>query len=136
MPGLPGTGLGGLFYALLILWIGIVEGWRTVKGRGDPRRWRRIGGLVALLAAMVGALWLWGLLLALAAELILGAPGGPESGARRGVEAAIPVLTLLPFALLGGLLIAMHAARLIVRIRGRAQSALPASALLEPRPAD
>lgn len=135
MPGLPGTGLGGLFYALLILWIGIREGWRTLSGRGDRRRWQRLGGLLSMLGGMLLALWLWSLVLAGAAELMLGPGGGVASGARRGLDAAIPVLTILPFALIGALLVAVHAARLVLRVRQRAAS-LPSSHALGPGPAD
>lgn len=117
MPGLPGTGLGGLFYALLILWVGVVEGWRTVNGRGSPLRWRRFAGLASLLAAMVAALWLWGLLLAQLIELLTGAGVGAGTDARRGIDSAVPVLTLAPFAVLAALLAAMHATRLILGLR-------------------
>lgn len=137
MPGLPGTGLGGLFYALLILWIGCLEGWRSLNGRGDRRRWRRFAGLAALLAAMVAALWAWGLLLGQVASLAGVAQGGTgtASAAQRGLEAALPVLTLAPLLVLAGLLAAMHAARLVLHLRNR--SATPArgggTAAIEPQ---
>lgn len=86
---------------MLILWILIVEGWRTALGRGDARRWRRLRGLCAMLAAMVLALWLWGLLLSRLATMLSGP--GTESG-RLAMNAALPVLTVLPFVLIAGLL--------------------------------
>lgn len=137
MPGLPGTGLGGLFYALLILWIGCQEGWRTLNGRGDPQRWRRFAGLATLLAAMVAALWVWGLLLGqVAASIDLAQAGsGTASAARRSLEAAIPALTLVPLLVLAGLLSAMHAARLVLRVRNRGAIAALATgtAAIEPQ---
>ncbi|WP_139979399.1 hypothetical protein [Nocardioides litoris] len=38
--GLPGTGLGGLFYLVLALWMPVHELVRTLRGRGSRERWR------------------------------------------------------------------------------------------------
>lgn len=56
MIGLPGTGLGGLFYALLILWIIVREGWFTILGGGRIARWRSISRFAFLLALILMAL--------------------------------------------------------------------------------
>ncbi|QPQ55251.1 hypothetical protein IC614_01125 [Allosphingosinicella flava] len=56
MVGLPGTGLGGLFYALLILWIILREGWYTLCGAGRLARWRSIAHFAFLLALILVAL--------------------------------------------------------------------------------
>lgn len=40
--GLPVTGLGGLFYLILTLWMPVREAHRTVRGEGCPRRWKQI----------------------------------------------------------------------------------------------
>lgn len=39
--GLPGTGIGGLFYILLALWMPLAELGRTLRGRGDRERRRQ-----------------------------------------------------------------------------------------------
>ena len=49
MPGMPATGLGGIFYALLILWIVIRQAWRAAVG-GGAARWRPIIRLGLMLA--------------------------------------------------------------------------------------
>jgi hypothetical protein len=56
--GLPGTGVGGIFYLLLAGAMPFVELFRTLKGQGSIRRW----GFIALQLTLV--LWiflaLWG----------------------------------------------------------------------------
>ncbi len=46
--GLPGTGLGGLFYILLALAMPLVELYRTARGRSSVGRWREVGTQFAL----------------------------------------------------------------------------------------
>jgi len=54
--GLPGTGIGGLFYLLLALWMPVGELWRTVRGRSSRERWRLVGTQFALACAIIAAL--------------------------------------------------------------------------------
>jgi hypothetical protein len=68
--GLPGAGIGGLFYLLAGLLMPVREAWLTVVGRSSRRRWRTVlqqfsisggiaGGTYAsgwLLSAVLGAL--------------------------------------------------------------------------------
>ena len=58
--GLPGTGLGGLFYVLLALWMPVAELYATLRGRSSRERWQRVGtqflvacGIVAAVVATV-----------------------------------------------------------------------------------
>jgi hypothetical protein len=53
--GLPGTGLGGLFYVLLALCMPIVELHATWQGRSSAARWRQVGVQFALACAIVAA---------------------------------------------------------------------------------
>ncbi len=52
--GLPGTGIGGLFYLALVLWMPLRELTLLLRGRSSLARWRSIAGLWFLVAAMVG----------------------------------------------------------------------------------
>lgn len=54
--GLPGTGLGGLFYILLALWMPLAELYRTARGRSSPARWRQVATQFALACGIVAAL--------------------------------------------------------------------------------
>lgn len=55
--GLPGTGIGGLFYILLVLQMPLREFWMTVTGRGCLDRWRDVGRHFGLASLIVTALW-------------------------------------------------------------------------------
>jgi hypothetical protein len=59
-PGLPGTGIGGLFYILSALWMPACELWR--RQRGDAHaRWplvaRQFGIAVGIVTSMTGVFW-------------------------------------------------------------------------------
>jgi hypothetical protein len=56
--GLPGTGIGGIFYLLLTLWMPIHELYLTFTGRSSLARWRFIGVRWCLFAAVLGVMWL------------------------------------------------------------------------------
>jgi hypothetical protein len=53
--GLPGTGLGGLFYVLLAFWMPLAELPRTLRGDSSLVRWRQIGTQVALACGIVAS---------------------------------------------------------------------------------
>src|SRR6188472_4657598 len=53
--GLPGTGLGGLFYVLLALWMPMAELHATVRGRSSRARWRLVGAQFLLACGIVAS---------------------------------------------------------------------------------
>ncbi len=53
--GLPGTGLGGLFYILLAIWMPVAELHRTLRGRSSLARWRQVGTQFALACGIVAS---------------------------------------------------------------------------------
>ena len=59
-PGLPGTGIGGLFYILSALWMPVCELWRRWRGAA-PRQWplvaRQFAIAVGVVAVMTGVFW-------------------------------------------------------------------------------
>ena len=54
--GLPGTGIGGLYYLLLTALMPFREVWLTVRGRSSAARWREVLRHVALAGGIIGAL--------------------------------------------------------------------------------
>ncbi len=56
--GLPGTGIGGLFYLLAALSMPIFEIVRTLRGRSSWQRWRLVFRQTGLAAGVISALWL------------------------------------------------------------------------------
>ena len=53
--GLPGTGLGGLFYLLLAFWMPLAELPRTMRGQSSRARWRSVGAQFGLACGIVAA---------------------------------------------------------------------------------
>jgi hypothetical protein len=53
--GLPGTGLGGLFYVLLAVWMPVAELNATLRGRSSRARWRQVGTQFALACGIIAA---------------------------------------------------------------------------------
>jgi hypothetical protein len=54
--GLPGTGIGGLFFILSAFFMVIAEAARTVRGRSSLARWRIVARQASIAAAMVAAI--------------------------------------------------------------------------------
>jgi hypothetical protein len=120
--GIPGLGLGGLFFVLLALLAPFVELIRTMRGGSSVAAWRAVGRQFALALTMVAAVELTlRLLYALADASGLAAPlsdGSPT------------VLALRPIGITLGLLACVLAAakamQLIATIRIRGLSPVPA----------
>lgn len=56
--GLPGTGIGGIFYLLLTLWMPVNELYLTARGRSSAERWKFIAYRWAVFAFVIGLLWI------------------------------------------------------------------------------
>ena len=54
--GLPGVGIGGLFYLLLVLLMPLYEFWRMLQGRSSIARLKHVAVHWALAGGIVGAL--------------------------------------------------------------------------------
>ena len=127
--GLPGLGLGGLFFILSALLAPFVELVRTVRGRSSVAAWRAVGRQFALAMAMVAALELTlRLVYALADTTGLGGAGP------RGSLTVLPLLPIaITLALLATVLGAAKAMELGARLRSRERLPVPApGALLSP----
>lgn len=88
--GLPGTGLGGLFYLILSLLMPLRELYLTARGRSSRARWRfvltQLAIALGIIAAMVASATL--------AVLVAGAPG-PDVLALPALGSAAGLATLL-----------------------------------------
>src|SRR5918999_1879797 len=128
--GLPGLGLGGLFFILLALLAPFVEVIRTTRGRSSVAAWRAVGRQFALALTMIAAVELTVRLL----YALAGATGlaGPLS------DRSPMVLTLRPIGVTLGLLAfvlaAAKAMQLVTTIRTRGGLSLPALRALCCRP--
>lgn len=55
--GLPGTGVGGIFYLFLAVAMPFVELYRTIRGKGSIRRWGFIALIFTLIVWIFLAVW-------------------------------------------------------------------------------
>lgn len=55
--GLPGTGIGGIFYLLLTIWMPINEAYLTVRGRSSLERWKFVVIRCTLFALVIAVMW-------------------------------------------------------------------------------
>ena len=138
--GLPGTGIGGLYYLLLVCWMALrALGLWLAKGRAAP--WRRLVVLLGLVGGILAALWIeaWGLQAALMRICELARAG---SELQLQVEIAQrylrPALAWVPFVVLFSVIAGAHLLRWVVRcnnarrLRGRFSAAPVPAALARP----
>ena len=128
---MPGTGLGGLLYILLVALMPFRELWMVLTGRSTWTRWKAIG----LMVAMGGAIGL-----CLAGEWWVLAHGFGWINHHTAVDSVVhdssvvgavavtPSLAFLPFAILGALIVALHALRLVAHVQGSGVRATAGSA--------
>jgi hypothetical protein len=109
--GLPGTGLGGLFYILLALWMPVAELYATLRGRSSRARWRLVGTQFAIACGIIAAV---GGTVAFYVHLV----GAPRTLGMDG-----PALALAPVVLAGVLLSVLVA---VLRVWARLEGPPPA----------
>jgi len=66
--GLPGTGIGGIFYLLSALLMPIFEVVNTLRGKSSWSRWVLLFKQLAMAAGIIAGMWALGLLLGLLLE--------------------------------------------------------------------
>ena len=135
--GLPGIGVGTLFYVLIAIWMPLREIAFVVQGRSSLARWRLIGTQLLFAAGIIVSV-------ALADRLLLWMLGGSGTGGvgpahwisqSLGAKApdsvmAAPIAASL--VLLGAVLAAVQCARLVIAVmKGRPREARPIDLIRE-----
>jgi hypothetical protein len=62
--GLPGVGIGGIFYLVCAFLMPFVELGNTLRGRTTKKRWKIVATQFIILCSIILSFWLTGLLLA------------------------------------------------------------------------
>ena len=113
-PGLPGAGIGGLFYVLSALCMPICELWRLRRGQTSGR-WplvaKQFGIAVGIIAAMSGAFW------ALDTVLILQQVAAHAAGQMHAMWSLRVSALAVTSGVLAMVLGAVHVVRLCLRLR-------------------
>jgi hypothetical protein len=131
--GLPGVGLGGIFYLLSAALMPVRELVRAVR-RERPSRWSLVLRQTAMTAGILGALWLTGWMLGLViatsptALVASGHTAVRSSNVHNALRVGALVLSLGTLLLV---LASVQIARLLVR--RPAQARIPAQAMIEMR---
>lgn len=128
--GLPGLGLGGLFFVLMALLAPFVELIRTTRGRSSVAAWRAVGRQFALALTMVAAVELT--VRSLYALTDATGLAGPLSDRSPTLLALRPIGITL--GLLACVLAAAKAMQLIATIRTRRRPPVPALRAIYCRP--
>lgn len=111
--GLPGTGIGGLFYMLIALWMPVNEVIDIIRGRANPKNMQLVKTHILLtsgiLIAVIATGWLAG---CLAIIILFGIPGASTQ-----VENFLQIAPIiLSFLTLIAVYLAMHVLRLAIRV--------------------
>lgn len=127
--GLPGTGLGGLFYFVLVLALPFRELWLRAQGKRGAS-WGEILRLLVLCGGIVCVMWVQGVLLSMILPPSSGAAVALKqlTGTSGGVGEVIASLAQSAFFVTGLTLLAVvafiHTLRLGLRLAQLAQSVL------------
>jgi hypothetical protein len=114
-PGMPGTGIGGLFYVLSALWMPICEVWRRSRGKTSVRWFliaKQFAIAVGVVAVMSGVFW------ALDSALILYHATQHSADQIDAARTLRISAMLMAVGVLVSLLSVVHLARLFLWLRG------------------
>lgn len=139
--GVPGTGISGLYYVLLVCWMPVREIRLVVLGRSSFARWRFIAGQLAIVLAIVAALYGEGLAIKCVAMVLSSPAATPGVASHEELTESAPVIAALaptlfvltPWLMLGGVILTIQImCRLVPTIgtprpRGAAAEAMPGS---------
>ncbi|MHC4789503.1 MAG: hypothetical protein ACYS8K_09925 [Planctomycetota bacterium] len=122
--GLPGTGIGGTFYLVMVALMPARELWATLRRRSNLRRWRCVVRSFALGLGICGGLYVeWRIFRV--AFLWMAAHSSPGSLMHRagqiGTMAVAPMLALTPLLILVSIVFGLGLLRLAFPLRPRAR---------------
>lgn len=123
--GLPGTGIGGLFYLLLVAWMPFRELYLLVRGRSNPQRWRAIGFFASLMVSIVVTTYLEAWLISQAVIGVATKLHLPVPGNGQGYRLLASTTIFLSLGSLVGVLLSVHAVRLALWLISRRPSLRP-----------
>lgn len=116
--GIPGTGIGGLFYFLLVLWMPVREIGRTLTGKSNAQQWRAVLFHLTIVLAIITALWVeaWLMLEAMFwAQNYISFDSPANQLIQTATNNFTPVLAMAPVIVLCSVILVVHLLRLTTR---------------------
>jgi hypothetical protein len=123
--GLPGTGIGGLFYLLLVFWMPCRELYLLCRGRSSPQRWRAIGFYLSLTVGIVVFTYVEAWLLSRAVTHVAMGLGLPVPGNGQGYRVLAAMSIVMSLGSLAAVLLSVHVVRLVMWLNRRKLSLRP-----------
>jgi nicotinamide riboside transporter PnuC len=123
--GLPGTGIGGLFYLMLVFWMPCRELYQLCRGRSSPQRWRAIGFYLALTAGIVILTYVEAWLISRAVTNVAVSLHLPVPGNGQGYRVLAGMSILMSLGSLAAVLLSVHVLRLVMWLNRRKPSLRP-----------
>jgi hypothetical protein len=123
--GLPGTGIGGLYYLLLVFWMPCRELYLLARGRSNPQRWRAIGVFASMTAAIIVTTYAEAWLISQAVVRLATSLHLPVPGNGQGYRLLVSTTIFLSLGSLMGVLLSVHALRLALWLISRKPSLRP-----------
>ena len=124
--GLPGVGIGGIFYLASAIMMPVRSLYAVLTGRAHEARWRVALQQAAIAGGILGALWLtglaigWGIATVLPHSAIAGVTGAAPSHVRSVVRTSA---LLLSFGTLAAVLLCVQLLRAVLPVRPTEQGA-------------
>ncbi len=124
--GLPGTGIGAVFYILLAIYMPLFQLRRVLTGTNKARHWKTLASAMSLSAIIILSLyaearlliWCLGKPITFQAKVPMLANLGTTMG-----SAVAPAMAAMPFIVLFVLVMSLHFIRLMHSVFGQKQTA-------------
>ncbi len=117
--GLPGTGIGGLFYLLLVFMMPCREFYMLCRGRSSPQRWKDIGFYLALTVAIIVTTYGEAWLISKGVTRVAVGLGLPVPGNGQGYRVLAAMSILMSLGSLAAVLLSVHVIRLAMWVNRR-----------------
>ena len=127
--GMPGTGIGTIFYMLLVIFLPLRELYLTLRGRSSLARWKAVLAQWTIVVGVLLALRGEGYVLKKGYDwLLASSPGNSiaQHVGTVGTAVTIPMIVATPFIILGTLWAGIHTLRLVLKRNHKAGAIVPA----------
>lgn len=92
--GLPGTGIGGVFYLVSVFFMPFLELFKTMRGESSLERWQLVGKQLVMAGSIIGGMWLMGLILGMVVAWSGAAVGKPGAAFHLGYTTHLAQLNM------------------------------------------